>query len=112
MKQKTIRFYENIPEDISALEKLNNYRKYGFRSSQEMVIEAVNQFEPGDHHDSRGLDGRDIEDLANRLIDKLKEKKIVVTKGDAQQGEQRDENHSESSKNETFQKALAFMESL
>ncbi len=54
MKQKTIRFYENIPEDTNALEKLNNYMKYGFRSSQEMVIEAINQFEPGDHHDSRG----------------------------------------------------------
>lgn len=32
MVQKTVRFYENVPEDMKALKSVNEYQKYGFRS--------------------------------------------------------------------------------
>lgn len=112
MKQKTVRFYEDVPEDARAFEKLNNYRKYGFRSSQEMIIEAINEYGSGNQKDSLGMNGKDIENLADQLIAKLKENEFVITKGDAQEGEKNDEDHSENNTDDMFQKALSFMESL
>ncbi len=113
MKQKTIRFYENVPEDVRALEKLSKYREYGFRSSQEMIIEAINHYDSGNISDSPRVNGQEMEDLANRLIDKLKEKKLFIVQGNTYEGEQIDENHSNINDNDNmFQKALTFMESL
>lgn len=42
MVQKTVRFYENVPEDMKALKSVNEYQKYGFRCARDMIITAIN----------------------------------------------------------------------
>ena len=66
MKQKTVRFYEDISVDMQAYEKLKNYREYGFLTEREMIIASINEY--GKDRDMQGID---VDKLANLLISKM-----------------------------------------
>ena len=80
MVQKTVRFYENVPEDMKALKSVNEYQKYGFRCARDMIITAINIYSQNSDPDVRKLLNGivDIEELANRIVCKLEERQIVI----------------------------------
>lgn len=43
-KAMTLRFYRQSLQDMKALEKINNFRKYGCSSSRDLIIKAVNSY--------------------------------------------------------------------
>lgn len=108
MKQKTVRFYEDAPDDNSALEKLNSYKKYGFNSSREMIIAAINSFSGKNSLPGNG--SMDMDELAEMITQKLVQKNFSVKKDDTVK-EKNNENNNESN-DDTYQKALSFMETL
>lgn len=47
-KAMTLRFYDNCLQDMRALRKINEYRKYGCNSSRDLIIKAINAYENSD----------------------------------------------------------------
>ena len=109
MKQKTVRFYDDVQADISALQKLDKYKEYGFNSSREMIIAAVNSFTKV--RDGNDIGGIGVEEFADLIATRLEKKCFVIT---AKSDEQEEKNDDEcNSSNEVFySKALSFMENL
>ncbi len=111
MHQKTVRFYEDLPEDVNALEKLNDYKKYGFTSSRAMIIDAINHY-PQENSSPLGGGSMDIEKLAEHIVSKMKDMKVVVNSIDGLKKEKCIENETSSNDDDNFKKALGFIETL
>lgn len=111
MQQKTVRFYDDAAEDVSALEKLNNYRKYGFTSSRAMIIATINMYSQGDNV-SLGFGSKEIEELAEHIVNRMKNMNVVVNSTDGIKEEKIYENETTSNNDDNYQKALSFMETL
>lgn len=110
MKQKTVRFYEDAPDDMSALKILNDCRKYGFNSAREMVIAAVIRYAQGDRSDSLGLSSTEIDELATKVAMKMRAMNVTIRNEDGPKEEITYENGT--SNNDNYQKAISFMDSL
>ena len=114
MVQKTVRFYENVPEDMKALKSVNEYQKYGFRCARDMIITAINIYSQNSDPDVRKLLNGivDIEELANRIVCKLEERQIVI-KESGLKAEMKATNSIEKSGEEAiYKKALSFIDTL
>ena len=114
MVQKTVRFYENVPEDMKALKSVNEYQKYGFRCARDMIITAINIYSQNSDPDVRKLLNGivDIEELANRIVCKLEERQIVI-KESGLKAEMKATNSIETSGEEAiYKKALSFIDTL
>lgn len=114
MVQKTVRFYENVPEDMKALKSVNEYQKYGFRCARDMIITAINIYSQNSDPDVRKLLNGivDIEELANRIVCKLEERQIVI-KESGLKAEMKATNIIEKSGEEDiYKKALSFIDTL
>jgi len=107
MKQKTVRFYEEVPADISALQALNDCKKYGFNTAREMIITAVNNYVQESEFHSITLEEKDINILADKIAMRIRSTSRSYDTGFK---EEKYENSTEN--NETYQKALSFMASL
>ena len=107
MKQKTVRFYEEVPADISALQALNDCKKYGFNTAREMIVTAINNYVQGSDPHSLTLEEKDIDLLADRIAIRIGK----TTRND-DTGLTEEIKHENSKDNETYQKALSFMASL
>ena len=44
-KAMTLRFYDNCLQDMRALRKINEYRKYGCNSSRDLIIKAIENYD-------------------------------------------------------------------
>ncbi len=42
--RKYVRFYENKPEDMKIYHELCKYESYGFRSENQMILEALHRY--------------------------------------------------------------------
>ncbi|MBP5607128.1 MAG: hypothetical protein J6X66_02500 [Lachnospiraceae bacterium] len=100
-KRKTIRFQDNLT-DMSVYEALSNYRQYGFRSENHMVIEAVRRLICNDPNDL----------LAEKLADLIAERlsgKLMVSSGNMSASSSSDE---ATSSDAAFDAALSFLDSI
>lgn len=111
MHQKTVRFYEDLPEDVNALEKLNDYKKYGFTSSRAMIIDAINHY-PQENSSPLGVGSMDIEKLAEHIVNKMKNMNVVINSTSSINDESICGNETSGNDYDNFQKALSFMETL
>jgi len=79
MTQKTLRFYDDSEKDRLALMKLSNFKKYGFVSEREMLIEAINAFsETKSSIGSLGI-SLDVDCLANQISQKILSEISVIS---------------------------------
>ncbi len=112
MIQKTIRFYDNATADMSALQILNNCKKYGFNNAREMIITAVNEYvlvQVSDSH-SPALEEKDIDLLAEKIAMRIGN---MTRNKDSDLKEEKYENSTGTNKNdESYQKALRFLDTL
>lgn len=69
MVQKTIRFYDDSPDDQKALELIGKYKDLGFYSCREMIITAINKFQCDESVHITEQDIEKIADLVARKID-------------------------------------------
>ena len=109
MKQKTVRFYDDAPEDVSALRILDECRKYGFNSAREMVIAAINRYAQG--NGSLGISSRDIDELADKIAIRMKKMNVTISKEDGLM-EEKDNDDGTDQNEENYQKAFSFLETL
>lgn len=109
MKQKTVRFYDDAPEDMSALQILDECRKYGFNSAREMVIAAVNKYVQGSG--SLDIGSKDIDELADKIAIRMKKMNVIISKDDGLMEEKENEDGTDQN-NENYQKAFSFLETL
>ncbi len=110
MKQKTVRFYDNVPDDMSALQILDECRKYGFNSARELVITAINRYVRGRNAGSFGICTKDdIDELAEKIATRVV-RNVTVNTGIGLMGDGKKINDID--KDENYQKALGFMETL
>lgn len=110
MKQKTVRFYDNAPGDMSALQVLDECRKYGFNSARELVIAAINKYAQGGNTGSLGISSKDMDELADKIAKKIINMNVTISKEvGLMEG---NENENGTDNNENYQKALSFMETL
>lgn len=110
MKQKTVRFYDDAPDDMSALQILDECRKYGFNSARELVIAAINRYAQGGNTGSLGISSKDIDELADKIAMRMKNMNVTISKEVGLTEENKNENGTDN--NENYQKALSFMETL
>lgn len=110
MKQKTVRFYDDAPDDMSALQILDEYRKYGFSSARELVIAAINRYAQGDNTSSLGISSKDIDELSDKIVKKLKNLNVTISSDCGLTEENNNENGTDN--NENYQKAISFMDTL
>lgn len=102
MVQMTVRFYDS-PEDDKALEKLKDYKNYGFSSCRNMIISAINSFERG-NSGSSGNDSIDLDELADKIAQRLNG--TITPPPVVKKVEQKKE------KEDKYAKAISFMDSL
>ena len=114
MVQKTVRFYENVPEDMKALKSVNEYQKYGFRCARDMIITAINIYSQNSDPDVRKLLNGivDIEELANRIVYKLEEMQIVIQKSGLKAEMKATNSIEKSGEEDIYKKALSFIDTL
>lgn len=105
MVQKTLRFYDDSPDDEKALGKLNNYKKYGYTSCRDMIIAAINLIDQRDESSS-GNSSINVDELAEKIADKLNGKITAVAPVGC------NENMEEKNNDDNYNKALSFMDSL
>ncbi len=110
MKQKTVRFYDDAPDDMSALKILNECRKYGFSSARELVIAAINRYAQGDNTSYLGINSKDIDELSDKIVKKLKNMNVTISSDCGLTEEKNNENGTDN--NENYQKAISFMDTL
>ena len=110
MKQKTVRFYDDAPDDVCALNILNDCRKYGFNSGRELVIAAVNMYAQGGNIGSLGIRNADMDELADKIAMRIKNMNMTIRKEGSHTEKIKNENGTDN--NENYQKALRFMETL
>lgn len=109
MKQKTVRFYDDAPEDVSALQILDEYRKYGFNSAREMVIAAINRYAQG--NSSLNISSGNLDELADKIAIRIKKMNVTISKEDGlmeEKGNEDGTNHND----ENYQKAFSFLDTL
>ena len=94
MVQKTVRFYEESPDDAEALEILNNYRKYGHNNCREMIIASIISYSQ----------------KGQRIVNKLNLNITAVSV--ASSSEIKEDEYERSNNEDNYNKALSFMESL
>lgn len=109
MKQKTVRFYDDAPEDVSALQILDECRKYGFNSAREMVIAAINRYVQGSG--SLDISSKDIDELADKIAIRMKNMNVIISKDGGLMEENENEDGTDQN-NENYQKAFSFLETL
>ena len=107
MVQKTVRFYEESPDDAKALEILNNYRKYGYNNCREMIIASIIAYSQKGQNSSGEID---VEELAERIVNKINLN--ITTISPASGSEIKEDEYESSNNEENYNKALSFMESL
>ena len=107
MVQKTVRFYEESPDDAEALEILNNYRKYGHNNCREMIIASIISYSQKGQTSSGEID---VDELAERIVNKLN-LNITAVSG-ASSSEIKEDEYERSNNEDNYNKALSFMESL
>ena len=105
MKQKTVRFYDNAPDDMSALNILNECRKYGCNSARELVIAAINKYAQGGNKDPLRICSKDMDELANKIATKIKNMNATIGKEVGLTGEPKNENGTDKSPSNTGSKA-------
>jgi|GEM_PF-5092366 len=106
MIQKTIRFYERSPDDMKALEKLNNCRKFGYTSCREMIIATIKAYSiDTDRYSS--LEDIDMDTLADKIAARLKNENINISANRAEIKEKQNETVEDK-----YSKALDFIDSL
>ena len=110
MKQKTVRFYDNAPDDMSALQILDECRKYGFNSARELVIAAINKYAKGGDTGSLGISNKDMDELADKIAMRIKNMNVTISKEIGLTEEIKNEHGTDNNKN--YEKALSFMENL
>lgn len=108
MVQKTVRFYEESSEDASALEILNDHKKYGYNSCREMIIAALNLYSQKSLHSSGNID---IESLAEKIASKLN-LNIASMGSETHECKLKEGEYDNRNNEENYHKALSFMESL
>lgn len=108
MVQKTVRFYEESPDDAEALEILNNYRKYGHNNCREMIIASIISYSQKGQTSSGEID---VDELAERIVNKLNLNIAAVSVASSSEIKQEDE-YERSNNEDNYNKALSFMESL
>lgn len=109
MKQKTVRFYDDASEDVSALQILDECRKYGFNSAREMVIAAVNRYVQGSG--TLDISSKDLDELADKIASRMKKMNVTICREDGLMEEKEDEDGTDQN-NENYQKAFSFLETL
>ena len=92
MVAKTIRFYDNRKSDREALRVLENYKRYGFRNENHMMLELLLAY------------GSDKDDLAEQIANKVVEK---LGRGSFEKPPR-----EEPETDDAFLRACAFMDSL
>jgi len=107
MVQKTVRFYEESPDDAEALEILNNYRKYGHNNCREMIIASIISYSQKGQTSSGKID---VDELAERIVNKLNLNITAVSV--ASSSEIKEDEYERSNNEDNYNKALSFMESL
>ena len=107
MVQKTVRFYEESPDDAEALEILNNYRKYGHNNCREMIIASIISYSQKGQTSSGEID---VDELAERIVNKLNLNITAVSV--ASSSEIKGDEYERSNNEDNYNKALSFMESL
>lgn len=107
MVQKTVRFYEESPDDAEALEILNNYRKYGHNNCREMIIASIISYSQKGQTSSGEID---VDELAERIVNKLNLNITAVSV--ASSSEIKEDEYERSNNEDNYNKALSFMESL
>ncbi len=105
MVQKTIRFYPEYSDDVEALKNLNEYRKYGFHNSREMMITAINAYAKSRDHPAP-LSEADIKALAQELSRHMSG--TIATTSNKQEGNENGENNQ----NDNYIDALNFINTL
>lgn len=91
MVAKTVRFYDTKKGDREALRILEDYKKYGFRNENHMMIEVLRLY---------GTEKQDLaEQIAEKVVRKLEGSLVAASPT------------SEKTDN-TFEKTFAFMENL
>ena len=110
MRQKTVRFYDDAPDDMSALNALNEYRKYGFNSARELVIAAINEYAQEGSTSSLGISSKDMDELADKIARKMRKMNAIISNEVDPTEETKNENGAEN--DEIYEKALSFMEAL
>jgi len=104
--QKTLRFYDDSPDDMAAFEKLNDYKKYGFSTAREMLIQAVNAFCEENDYKKELLSN--VEEIAEAVVERLRKTDVmVIGSNNTEAGEQHDEES-----NVKFAQAIEFIDSL
>ena len=101
IKQKTIRFYDESNDDKSAYEKLGRFREYGFNNAREFVIAAINAWS-----EKPTAELFDIDDLAQRIVDKLARSNVMINTASA------NEIVNDPEDSEIYDKALSFINNL
>lgn len=110
MKQKTVRFYDDAPDDMSALHILDECKKYGFNSARELVIAAINRYAQGNNTGTLGISSKDMDELADKIAKKIINMNVTIGNGVGLTEEIKNENGTDN--NENYQKALSFMDTL
>ena len=98
MVQKTVRFYENVPEDMKALKSVNEYQKYGFRCARDMIITAINIYSQNSDPD--------------RIVCKLEERQIVIKESGLKAEMKATNSIEKSGEEDIYKKALSFIDTL
>ena len=108
MKQKTVRFYDDAPEDMKAAQILDDCRKYGYTSAREMIIAAVNSYVQGGSNSSLDTSSWDMDKLADKIAMRLQNGKVAIK----ETGHNGDISEYHPDNNECYQKALNFIDTL
>ena len=101
IKQKTLRFYSESNEDKAAYERISRYREYGFNNAREFVIAAIN-----DWSEKPTTEVFDVDDLAQRIVDKLARSNVIINSASA------NEVVNDPEDSEIYDKALSFINNL
>ncbi len=99
--RKYARFHDNNAADMEVFDAVSNYRKYGFRSESQMIMEALRHFL------SNKLSDCTPEQLADMIADRLQER-IPISHIETPVPE----NNSIESDDAMYQAALSFLDTL
>ena len=100
-----------MSDDINALEKLNNYKKFGFTSSRAMIIAAINSYSQ-EEKAPLGIGSKEIEELAEHIVNRMKEINVVDSSNNNIKEDQKYDSETKNNNDEFYHKALSFMDTL
>ena len=102
--QKTLRFYDDSPDDVKALKAIDEYKSYGFTSGRELIITAKNVYIDNAPAESK----QNAEDIADAIIRRMTESNLILS---VNQGKEEKQNETEQGNN-SIAKALEFISGL